>query len=100
MVRIKQEYFKRSRPGEPPITYRAWGKRSTNKVTKVLIKKDPTLKKNPKLEKAMMKHELVEIRLRAKGMDVKKAHKIAMSKESALTRNLSLKDMWRMLKCQ
>ena len=98
MVRIKQEYFKRSRPGEPPIMYKAWGKRSSNKVTEVLIKKDPALKSHRELEKAMMKHEMTEIKLRAKGMDVHKAHRIARSKESKATRNLSLRQLWRKLK--
>ncbi len=97
MVKIRQVYFKRSRPGEPPIMYKAWGKRSTGRVTEVLIKKDPALKRYPRLEKAMMKHEMAEIKLRAKGMDVNKAHRIARSKESKLTRKLSLKKMWRKL---
>ncbi len=98
MVKIKQLYFKRSRPGEPPIMYKAWGKRSTGRVTEVLIKKDPALKGHRQLEKAMMRHEMTEIKLRAKGMDVKKAHKIARSKESKATRNLSLRQMWAKLR--
>ncbi len=94
MVKIRQEYFKRSRPGEPPIMYKAWGKRSNQRVTEVLIRKDPALKRHPQLEKAMMRHEMAEIKLRAKGVDVNKAHRIARSKELRLTRTLSLRQMW------
>ena len=97
-VKIKQQYYKRSRPGKPPIEYRAWGNRRTGEVHRVLIKKDPVLKKHPKLEKDMMKHEMVEIKLRSKGMGVDKAHKIAMSKERKSTKGKTLKQLWRELK--
>lgn len=97
-VKIKQRYYGRSRPGKPPIEYQAWGNRKTGEVHSVLIKKDPALKKHPKLERDMMKHELAEIKLRSKGMDVEKAHKIAMSKEPKSIKGMTLKQMWRELK--
>jgi hypothetical protein len=97
-VKIKEQYFKRSRPGSPPITYNAWGNRRTGEVHRVLIKKDPALKAHPKLERDMMHHELVEIKLRSKGMSEPQAHKIAMSKERKSTKGKTLKQMWKELK--
>jgi len=97
-VEIKESYYKRSRPGKAPIRYTAQGYRSSGKVTDVDLKKDPALKRHPKLEKAMLKHEYDEIRLRSKGMEVGKAHRIARKKESKLIRNKSLRKLWEKMK--
>ena len=96
-VNITEDYYKRTRCGRPPIRYDALGFRSSNKVTDVHIHKDPILKKHSKIENAMMRHELIEIRLRSKGMLEPKAHRIAMSKESKIIRGLSLKKLWEKL---
>jgi hypothetical protein len=92
-VNIKETYFKRSRPGNPPIAYTAQGY-SSGKVTDANIRKDPILKRHPKLERAMLRHEMNEIKLRSRGMNVNKAHRIARSQEPSITRNLSLRQMW------
>ena len=98
MPKIKEVYFKKIRRGHPPAMYQAWGDGETNRVKKALIKKDPILKKYPKYEKAILGHEYREIKLRSKGMDIKKAHKVARAKEPDWLRVKSLPQMWRDLK--
>jgi hypothetical protein len=98
MPKIKEQYFKRTRRGHAPIMYQAWGDRKTNKLTKALIKKDPILKKYPKYEKTMLAHEYREIKLRSKGTNVNKAHKLSRAKEPSWLRKKSLSQMWRDLK--
>jgi hypothetical protein len=97
-VDIIETYYKVSKKGRSPIRYRSRSYIDSGKLASVNIKKDPLLKKNPKLEKAMLKHEMVEIKLRAKGMSIGKAHKIATSKESKLTRGKSMSQLRTMMK--
>ena len=98
-VKVRERYYKNPRSARhSQVQYRAWGNDSSPKINEVLIYKDPRLKKHPKLEKAIMHHEEVEIRLRRDGMGVTKAHKIAMSKEPKIIKNKSLKQLWEMLK--
>jgi len=59
------------------------GKGKPEVIKSAVIKLDPILKKdkNKKLIKIILKHETDEISARNKGATLKKAHKIAMSKE-------------------
>lgn len=98
MVKIKQKWYSRSQRGRPLMTYYAKGYRSSGVVTDATIYKDPILKKHPDFERAVLKHEVIEITARGKGIPLNKAHKLARSKESKLTRNLSLNQMWDRLK--
>jgi hypothetical protein len=59
---IKEQYYKRSRPKESLAQFEAY-RTSKPAVVKVLIKKDPVLKKYPKVEKEAVKHEIREAKL-------------------------------------
>lgn len=100
MFKIIKKYYKRSRRGEPVIMYHAKdtnGDFKLDKKDKVIVKIDPALKKRKDIERSLMKHEKTELMLRARGVNLNKAHRIARSKESKLTRNKSLSDIWGML---
>jgi hypothetical protein len=89
---IKKVYFKRSRKGQSPITYEAI-QSGVGKTVHAVIKIDPILKKHKLLEKSMLQHEHDEINhwgLGKKG----NAHYSAKSKESKLTKNLSVNGFW------
>lgn len=90
-MKIKESYYKRSRPGHSPMKFILKGKTAH-------VKKDPVLKKHPKIEKHMLKHERTEIKLRAKGVHPVKAHNVARSKEHPSIRKMGLSQMWRKLK--
>ncbi len=70
----------------------------TRKIVKIVVKKDPILKKYPKIKKAIMQHELVEIKLRAKKYPKRDAHYYAEQLEPKLIRGKNLKQLWRMMK--
>jgi hypothetical protein len=76
------------------MKYYPKGYRSSGVVTEATIYKDPILKKHPDFHRAILNHELTEIKARGQGLSLNKAHKIARSKEPKLTKNLSLKQMW------
>lgn len=77
---IKEQYYKRSRPKESLAQFEAW--RTKTGVVKAVVKKDPVLRKYPRAEKEIVKHEVRELKLNY--TDVKnrpQSHKIAKSKE-------------------
>jgi hypothetical protein len=94
MVKIKQKWYSQTQRGRPLMKYYPKGYRSSGVVISATIYKDPILKKYPDWHRAILNHELTEIKARSKGIPLNKAHKIARSKETKLTKNLSLRQMW------
>lgn len=88
MVRVKltKRYYKRSRPGEEPIKYKAKQPGGVGSTVHATIHLDPVLKKHPDLRKAMISHEINEIKDWASGKTG--SHKKARKKEPKLTRNI------------
>ena len=76
---------KKTNSSLPPAKYypRGYGKEGHERITNVVIKIDPVLNKskNKNVKHAVLKHEIDEINARNSGATVKKAHRIAMSKE-------------------
>jgi hypothetical protein len=100
LFKIVKKYYKKPRRGEPIIRYKAKDSNENfrlDKGDKIIIRIDPALKKRRDIERSLMKHEKTELMLRAKGVKLNKAHRIARSKEPKLTRNKSLNDIWKML---
>ena len=86
---ITEQYYKRSRPNQSLAQYEAWRTKNPA-VVKAVIKKDPVLKKYPKIEREAVKHEVRELKLsyttyrdRSKPS---KAHNESKSKEPAWLR--------------
>ena len=86
---IKETYYKRSRPNQSLAQFEAYRTRNPT-IVKVTIKKDPILKKYPKIEKEAVKHEIREVKLHyTKYRDrskPSKAHQESMAKEPAWLR--------------
>ncbi len=76
---------KKTNSSLPPAKYYPYGtgKEGKEKITSAVIKIDPVLNKssNRKVKQIILKHETDEINARNAGATVKKAHKIATSKE-------------------
>lgn len=97
-VKIKEEYYKHSRRGKPPMKFSAYLDADTKKIKRIIIKKDPILKKYPKYEDAIRQHELIEAKLRSKGYSVRDSHGYASELEPKLIRHKNLKQLWREMK--
>ncbi len=78
--RIKEEYWNASKRWRSPATHKATLVGDTVNMT---IKLDPILKKrkHTDLKRAVIKHEVDEVSLRAKGVGKRDSHKQAMAKE-------------------
>ncbi len=73
-VNIRKSYYKKSRRGKSPATYRATQPRGVGTNVNADIKLDPVLRKHPDLRNLIVKHERREIRAWGKGMPQQKAH--------------------------
>lgn len=86
---IKEQYYKRSRPKESIAQFEAYRTKNPA-IVKVIVKKDPVLKKYPRIEKEAVKHEIREAKLLyTKFKDRTKpsrAHQESKSKEPAWLR--------------
>ena len=76
-VKAKTSYYKRSRRGKSPATYRARQPRGIGTTVHADIKLDPVLRKMPKERRLIMLHEQREIRNWGKGMSRDKASRLA-----------------------
>jgi len=87
---IKEQYYKRSRPNQSLAQFEAYRPTNNTDIVKVIIKKDPVLKKYPKIEREAVKHEIREVKLHyTKYKDrtkPSKAHEESKSKEPAWLR--------------
>ena len=92
-VYVTKRYYKRSRPGEEPIKYSAKQKRVGADVhAKVMM--DPVLKEHDDLRRALLRHELSEIRSWGRGES--NAHSKARKKEPKAIRNIGgVSGFWR-----
>lgn len=97
-VTIKEEWYKRSRRGKPPMSFTNYIDSSSGKIKKIVIKKDPILKKYPKYEKAIRQHELVEAKLREQKYSRQDAHYYSEQLEPKLIRGKTLKKLWSEMK--
>ncbi len=88
-AKVKEEWYKRSRRGKPPMSFTSDIDPATRKIKRIVVKKDPILKKYPRYIKPIMQHELVEAKLRSKGYSEKEAHNLAGELEPKLTRGLT-----------
>lgn len=90
---VTKRYYKRRRIGEEPIKYKAKQKRVGADVHATIMM-DPVLKKHPDLRKALVRHEVSEIRAWGKGST--SAHSSARSKEPKAIRNIGgVSGFWR-----
>lgn len=100
--KIKEVYYKRSRPNKPLASYTQTLERYKNKpggkIVKAIIRKDPILKNYPQYEKAVIQHELSEMKLRSKGYSKREAHGLASELEPKLTRGKTVKQNWKELR--
>lgn len=87
---IKETYYKRSRPNQSLAQFEAYRPSNNLTTVKVTIKKDPVLKKYPRIEKEAVKHEIREAKLTyTKFKDrqkTSKAHDESKTKEPAWLR--------------
>jgi hypothetical protein len=97
-MKIIEEYYKHSRRGKALMSFHSSVNPETRKIVKLKIKKDPIFKKYPKHEKALVKHEINEAKLRASGIKKWDAHEYANKLEPKLTRGKSIKQLWKELK--
>jgi hypothetical protein len=86
---IKETYYKRSRPKQSLAQFEAYRTKNPT-IVKVTIKKDPILRKYPRIEKEAVKHEIREVKLHyTKYRDrtkPSKAHQEAKAQEPAWLR--------------
>jgi hypothetical protein len=87
-VKICKVYYKKSQVGRDPIKFHAVQPKGIGTDIKATVKLDPVLrqKRHKDLHKAMMGHELYEIKDWGQGCD--KAHHHAKRKEPKLTRKI------------
>ena len=87
-LRLKKKYYKNVRRGKEPIRYRVRQPKGKGTDIEGTIFIDPILRKrkNKDLKKALLNHEINEIRNWGKGL--KKSHSKARSKEPKLTKNI------------
>lgn len=97
-VKIEEEWYKRTRRGKPPMTFTSYIDHDTRKIKRIVVKKDPILKKYPKYERAIMQHEMVEAKLRSKRYSKRNAHYFAEQLEPKIIRGMNLKQLWTKLK--
>jgi hypothetical protein len=84
---IKEQYFKRTRPKESLAIFEAWRTKNNGTTIRAVIKKDPILKKHPKIEREVVKHEIRELKLNYTDVSKRgKSHEIARFKEPAWLR--------------
>lgn len=108
-LKITEKWYKRTQRGRVPMRYQCRGyktkdgkgagkKVKTGWVTDAVIYKDPILKKHPQLEKAIKKHEIDEIKARARGMSLNQAHSYACKREPRIIKGLNVKQFWDKMK--
>ena len=96
-VKVTYKYYKRVRQGEEPIRYVARQPKGVGTNVFATIYLDPILKKHPDLLKALLKHELNEIK--AWGMGKAGVHTKARVREPALTRKIGgVSGFWKEIK--
>lgn len=96
-VFVTKRYYKRSVRGREPIKYKARQPHGIGKDIHVTIRMDPVLKKHPDLRKALLRHEISEIRAWGKGKTG--THKKAREKEPKLLRKIGgVMGFWREIK--
>lgn len=96
-VKISKKYYKRSRPGEEPMKYKARQPRGVGTTVHAEVYMDPVLKKHPDLRKELLKHEMVEIRSWGEGST--RGHSKARGRESKPIREIGgVSGFWREIK--
>ena len=76
-IKSKTAYYKKSRKGKSPATYKARQPRGKGTTVHAKVRLDPVLKGMPKERKLIMLHEQNELRAWAKGMSRDKASRLA-----------------------
>jgi len=98
-LHIKQRYYKQSRVGREPIRFSVRQPRGVGTDIYGEVWLDPVLRKkqNADLKRALLKHEVDEIKVWGKGGS--KGHTKARSKESKLIRTIGgVSGFWREIK--
>ena len=96
-LKTTYKFYKRVRQGEEPIHYTAKQPKGVGTNVFATIYLDPILKKYPDLMKALLKHELNEIK--AWGMGKTGVHAKARSREATLTKNIGgVSGFWKEIK--
>ena len=85
-LKITYKYYKHVRRGEEPIRYTVKQPKGVGTAAFATIYLDPILKKHPDLQRALLKHEINEIKAWATGKVG--VHIKARGKEPALTRKI------------
>ena len=93
-VGLKRRYYSTSRVGREPIRYSANQPRGVGTTVYATVYLDPILRTYPDLERALLRHEINEIRAWAEGQTG--AHTIARKKEpKCLTDIGGVSGFWR-----
>jgi len=96
-LKITYKYYKHVRRGEEPIRYTVRQPEGVGTTAYVTIYLDPILKKHPDLKRALVKHEIDEIK--AWAMEKTGSHAKARHREPALTRNIGgVSGFWKEIK--
>ena len=93
-IAITKRYYPKSLVGREPIRYSAKQPNGIGSTVYAIIYLDPILRKHPDLERALMRHEVNEIRAWSTGKPG--AHTIAKSKEPKMLRDIGgVSGFWR-----
>jgi len=96
-LKITYKYYKRVRRGEEPIRYTVRQPKGVGTTAFAVVYLDPILKRHPDLKRALVNHELSEIRAWAVGKSG--SHIGARRREPALTRNIGgVSGFWKEIK--
>jgi hypothetical protein len=96
-VKIKKVYYKRSQRGRDPIKFEAVQPNGIGTDVHAKIKIDPILRRHKDLRKAMLGHEVYEIKDWGRGCD--NAHSHAKHREPKLTKNIGgVSGFWKEIK--
>lgn len=96
-LKITYKYYKHIRRGEEPIRYTARQPKGVGTTVFATIYLDPILKKHPDLKRALVKHEVAEIKTWAVGKTG--SHTRARGQEPALTREIGgVSGFWKEIK--
>jgi len=91
-IKIKKRYYKQVRRGREPIKFEAVQPKGVGTNVVAVLKIDPILRKkrHSDLQRAMVKHEINEIKYWGKNKKAcsKCSHKFAKKKEPKLTRRI------------
>jgi hypothetical protein len=96
-VIVREKYYKRSEVGREPAKFHAEQPKGIGTNIHAIVTLDPVLKKHKDLHKAIMKHEVTEIKHWGEGNTG--SHHHARRKEPHLTRNIGgVSGFWKEIK--